>query len=301
MPVAGFLNAQSPDSYGERLRGFHQGLKDTGFVESENVTILYRLAENQQDRLPELTADLLRRNVAVIVTGGGLNAVAAAKAATTAIPIVFIVAEDPVRLGLVTSLARPEGNLTGVNIFNVELVAKRLELLRELMPEAKRVAVLVNPSAVTTTETTVRDVEVAARAMGLQIQVVGADTGREIDAAFANLARERPDAVFVGSGPFFSGRRMQLATLAARYALPMTTAQREITEAGGLMSYAANIAEAYRQAGVYAGRILKGAKPRDLPIVQADKFELVINAHTARMLGLTVSPSLLARAHVVIE
>ncbi len=225
----------------------------------------------------------------------------AAKAATTTIPIVFLVADDPVRLGLVTSLARPGGNLTGVNFFNTELAAKRLELLRALVPGAKRVAVLVNPADVANTEPTLRAVEAAARAIGLQIQIFNASTSREIDAAFAGLARERPDALFVGQAPFLNVRRVQLVQLAARYAIPATYAGREFTEIGGLMSYGSDIADAYRQVGVYAGRILKGAKPADLPIVQASKFELVINAQTARMLGLDMPPSLIATADEVIE
>ena len=229
------------------------------------------------------------------------GAVLVAKAATMTIPIVFLAAEDPVRLGLVASLARPGGNLTGINIFNVELVAKRLELLRELVPAATRVAALVNPANATSTETTLRDVEAAARAMGLQIQVLNASTSREIDAAFATFVHERLDALFVGPDPFFNSRRMQLALLAARHAVPATYANRDLAEAGGLMSYGANIADAFRQIGVYTGRILKGAKPADLPVVQASKFELVINAQTARVLGLSVPASLLATADEVIE
>jgi putative ABC transport system substrate-binding protein len=239
--------------------------------------------------------------VAVFVTTGGPDAVLAAKAATTMIPIVFVVTEDPVRLGLVVSLARPGGNLTGVNIFTAELVAKRLELLRDLVPGAARVAVLVNPTNATIAETTVRDVEAAARALGLQIQVFNVGTIREIDAAFATFARERPDALFVAGDPFFSSRRVQLAHLATRHAVPATYALREYAEAGGLMSYGPNIADAYRQMGVYTGRILKGAKPADLPVVQSNKFELVINAGTARMLGLALPSTLLSTADEVIE
>jgi ABC-type uncharacterized transport system substrate-binding protein len=298
MPVIGFLNATSPDMFADRLRAFRQGLKDAGYVEGENVAIVYRWAENQVDRLPALAADLVRRRVAVISTLA--SGVLTAKAATTTIPIIFIVAEDPVRLGLVASLARPGGNLTGINFYSAELVAKRLELLRELVPAATRVAVLVNPAG-PAAETALRDLEPAARAMGLQIQVLNAGTSGEIDTAFATFLRERPDALFVVGDPFFASRRVQLANLAARHVLPMTSATREIVEAGGLMSYGASIADAYRQAGAYTGRILKGAKPADLPVVQATKFELVINAQTARMLGLTIPPTLLSIADEVIE
>ena len=301
MPVIGFLDSRSPDALTDRLRGFRQGLKDTGYVEGENVAIEYRWAENQFDRLPVLAAELVRRQVAVIATSGGPAAAFAAKAATTTIPIVFTVAEDPVRLGLVASLARPGGNLTGINFLIGELAAKRLELLRELVPAATRVAVLVNPANATNTETTLRDVEPAARAMGLQIQVLNASTSREIDAAFATFVRERPDALFVGNDAFFNARRVQLALLAGRHAVPAIYSDREYAEAGGLMSYGSNIVDVYRQIGVYAGRILKGAKPADLPVVQSSKFELVINAQTARMLGLTVPPTLLAPADEVIE
>jgi putative ABC transport system substrate-binding protein len=300
MPVIGFLNPTSPDASADRLRAFRQGLKDTGHVEGENVAIEYRWAENQIDRLPELAAELVRRRVAVIVTTGGGPAAFAAKAATTTIPIVFSISEDPVRSGLVASLARPGGNLTGINFFSAELAAKRLELLRELVPTATRVAVLINPAA-SAAKTTTRDVEAAARALGLQSQALNASTSGEINAAFATFVRERPDALFVGIDPFFNSRRVQMVQLAARHAVLATFPNRDYPEIGGLMSYGANIADSFRQKGAYAGRILKGAKPADLPVVQASKFELVINAETARMLGLTVPPTLLARADEVIE
>jgi putative ABC transport system substrate-binding protein len=299
MPVIGFLNAQSPDAF--RLRGFRQGLKDTGFLEGENVAIEYRWAENQLDRLPALAADLVGRKVAVIVTSGGPAVTLAAKAATTTIPVVFVAAEDPVRLGLVASLARPGGNLTGINFFNVELAAKQLELLRELVPAAARIGVLVNPANAMSTESTLRGVEPAARAMRLQIQVLNASTSREIDAAFATFVRERVDALFIPGDPFFNSRRVQLVNLASRHVIPAAFSLRDYVEIGGLMSYGANIADAFRQLGVYAGRILTGVKPADLPVVQSSKFELVINHQTARMLGLTVPASLLATADEVIE
>jgi ABC-type uncharacterized transport system substrate-binding protein len=299
MPVIGFLDSRSPDPIAERLRAYRQGLKETGYVEGENVAIVYRFAENRIDRLPELAADLVRRQVAVIATAGD-DVALVAKVATTTIPIVFIASQDPVALGLVASVARPGGNVTGINFFTSELLAKRLEILRDLVPAAARVAVLVNP-ANAFGESALRDVEAAARAMGLQIQVVNAGTRQEIDVAFATFVRERPDGLFVGPDPFFSSRRVQLVNLATRHAIPATFPNRESTEIGGLMSYGSNIADAWRQAGAYAGRILKGAKPADLPVVQASKFELVINAQTARMLGLTVPATLLAIADEVIE
>jgi putative tryptophan/tyrosine transport system substrate-binding protein len=300
MPVIGFLNPTSPDAAADRLRGFRQGLKDTGYVEGETVAIEYRWGEGQFDRLPALATELARRQVAVIAAIGNATAMAA-NAATKTIPIVFLATEDPVKLGLVTSLARPSGNATGINFYTGELTAKRLELLHELVPMATRVAVLVNPANAATTETTLRDVAAPARAMGLQIQVLNASTSSEINAVFAMFVREPPDALFVGLDPFLNSRRVQLVNLASRHALPATFSNRDNAEAGGLMSYGANIADAYRQVGVYAGRILKGAKPADLPVVQASKFELVINAETARMLGLTVPPTLLSIADEVIE
>ena len=299
MPVIGFLHVASADTFADRLRAFRQGLKDGGYVEGENVAIEYRWADNRTDRLPALAADLVRRRVAVIATVG--TSAFAAKAATTTIPIVFVGGEDPVKLGLVASLARPGGNLTGINWLGGELAAKRLELLRQLLPAATRVAVLVNPAFATLTEITLRDVETAARAMGLQIQVLNADTSREIDAAFEIIGREQPDALIVGPGPFFNSRRVQMVQLAARYAVPAIHTTRLEAEAGGLMSYGPSLTDAYRQVGAYTGRILKGAKPEDLPVVQSSKFELVINAQTARMLRLTVPATLLAVADEVIE
>jgi putative tryptophan/tyrosine transport system substrate-binding protein len=300
MPVVGFLHAASPDAFADRLRAFRQGLKEIGFIEGENVAIEHRSAENQFDRLPALAAELVRRQVAVIVTTGSPTAALAAKAATTTIPVVFGVPEDPVRSGLVASLARPGGNATGINFFSIELVAKRLEILREMVPATTRIAVLINP-ADAASETMLKDVEAATRAMGLQIQVLNANTSHEIDAAFATFVRERPDALLVSGGPFLLSRRVQLALLAARYGVPGSYGAREYVEIGGLMSYGANITDAYRQIGVYAGRILKGAKPADLPVMQSTKFELVINAQAARVLGIEVPPTLLARADEVIE
>jgi putative ABC transport system substrate-binding protein len=302
MPVIGFLGATSPDAANaDYLRAFRQALKESGYVEGENVAIEYRWAETQLDRLPALAAELVSRRVAVVASVEGPPVVFAAKTATTTIPIVFVISDDPVRLGLVASLARPGGNLTGINFVSNELVPKRLELLRELVPGAARVAVLVNPANTANTETTLRDVEPAARAVGFQIQVLNADTRREIDAAFATIVRERPDALFSASSPYFTSRRIQLVQLAARHAIPATYPGRQYVEVGGLMSYGANVADAWRQLGVYTARILKGTKPADLPVVQASKFELVINHQTARMLGLTVPSTLLATADEVIE
>jgi putative tryptophan/tyrosine transport system substrate-binding protein len=301
MPVIGFLNSQSPEGYTGSLRGFRQGLKDAGYGEGENFTIEYRWAHNELDRLPALASELVRRHVAVIATSGGTLSALAAKAATTKIPIVFTVGDDPVRRGLVASLARPGGNLTGITFLAVDLSAKRLELLRELVPGTARVAVLVNPAEAAVAETTLRDVETAARGFGLQVQVFRADTPDEINATFESIGRERLDALFVAATAFFVGRHIQLAQLAAFHRIPAAYPLRDFAEGGGLMSYGTSIADTYRHVGAYAGRILKGAKPAELPVVQASKFELVINRQTAKMLGLTLPDKLIAAADEVIE
>jgi putative ABC transport system substrate-binding protein len=300
MPVVGFLDTRSPEAIADRLRGFRQGLKDTGYVDGENVAILYRLADNQIDRLAELATDLVRRNVAVIATAGD-DVALVAKVATMTIPIVFIVSQDPVRLGLVASLTRPGGNATGINFLTGELVAKRLEILRELVPGATRVAVIVNPANPVSSKATLRDVEAAARTMRLQIEIFNASNRQEIDAAFASFARKRPDALFVSTDTYLSGRRVQLVNLATRHAIPTGFPNREAAEIGGLMSYGTNVVDAWRQSGAHVGRILKGGNPADMPVVQASKFELVINAQTARMFGLTVPDKLIALADEVIE
>jgi putative ABC transport system substrate-binding protein len=301
LPVIGFLSSQSAEAFSEPVRGFRRGLKDEGFVEGENLSIEYRWADNRYDRLPDLAAELVRRQVAVIVATAGPLPALAAKTATATIPVVFTTGDDPVKLGLVASFARPGGNVTGVSFLVTELATKRLELLRLLVPAMTRIAVLVNPAEVTNTEATLKDLDAAARTFGLEIKTLKASSGPEINAAFATFAHERPDATFVGVDAFFTTRRVQLALLAALHRMPVSYPIRPFTEAGGLMSYGTSLTEAYRQAGVYTGRILKGAKPGDLPVARPTKFELVINAETARMLGLTVPPSLLAAADEVIE
>jgi putative ABC transport system substrate-binding protein len=300
MPVVGFVYSQSPEVVADRLRGFRRGLREAGFVEGENLTVEYRWAEGQFDRTAELIADLVRRRVAVIAALNNHSALAATSATKT-IPIVFNVNEDPVAMGLVASIARPGGNATGANYVSGELAAKRLQLLRELVPAARRVAVLVNPTNPTIAQTTLRDVEPAARDLGLETQNLNAATVPEIGAVFATFERSRPDALFVGADGFFTARRVQLTQLAAFHRMPATFGTRESAEAGGLMSYGSNVVDAWRQVGVYVGRILKGTKPADLPVVQANKFELVVNVETARMLGLTVPATLLASADEVIE
>ena len=298
LPVIGFIDAGSAAQRTMQVAAFRKGLAEAGYEEGRDVVIEFRWGEGQYGRFGELAADLVRRRVNVIVTPASATAALAAKAATTTIPIVFGSGGDPVKEGLVASLSRPGGNLTGVNFFTVELVAKRMQLLRDLELSAKRVAVLVNPTDPEGYQT-VRDIEAAAD--GQQILVHGVSTGRDIDAAFASMAREKPDALLVGPGTFFNTRRVQLAVLAARHGLPAIYPVRAYPEAGGLMSYGSDIFDAFRQVGVYTGRILKGAMPADLPVMQSTKFELVINLNTARALGLDVPPTLLARADEVIE
>jgi putative ABC transport system substrate-binding protein len=300
LPLIGFLDPRTPEVVAARLRGFRQGMKEVGFVEGENVAIAYGWAEDQIDRLPSLALDLVRRRVAAIVTSGPPSSFAA-KAATTTVPILFLVGNDPVQLGLTNSLSRPDSNLTGINIVNSELASKRLELLRDLLPRVGRIGLLVNPADASLTEIQLKDVNAAARSMGVQVQVYNADTSVEINSAFESMGHDRPDAVLVGTTPFLNGRRVQLAQVAAFHRLPAIYAGREYVEVGGLMSYGSNIVDAYRQVGVYVGRVLKGAKPAELPVVQANKFELVVNAPTARMLGLTLPPSLLNRTDEVID
>jgi putative tryptophan/tyrosine transport system substrate-binding protein len=300
LPVVGFIHGGEADAFTQLAVAFRKGLSETGYVEGQNVTVEYHWLEGQYDRLPALIADLIRRRVAVMAACVTPAAIAA-KAATATIPIVFGVGDDPVRLGLVASLAQPGGNATGINIFTSEVVAKRLGLLHEMLPKAFRIAVLVDPVNGLTTETTLRSVQGAARAIGLQIQVLNASTSREIDAAFATLAHERPDALFVAPDTFFGSRRVQLVTLAAFNRIPAAYVQRADVVAGGLMSYGTSIGDMYRQVGVYTGAILRGAKAADLPVVQSTKFEFVINLQTARLLGIDVPPSLLATADEVIE
>src|SRR5262245_49139634 len=301
MPMVGFLNSGSPQTRAHLTAALRQGLGELGYVEGQNVAIEYRWAESQYDRLPPLATELVRRQVAVIVTGFGRDAPLAAKAATSTIPIVFAMGDDPVKAGLVASFSRPGGNATGINFFYSEVTAKRLGLLHELVPKAVRVTVLVNPANAPITEATLREVPEAARAIGLQIQVLNASTSREIEAAFATIAHDRVDALFVGPDGFFIARRVQFATLATHYRIPAAYATREVVEIGGLMSYGTDLLDMYRQVGVYTGRILKGANPANLPVVQSTKFEFVINMQTARALGLEVPNSLQLLADEVIE
>ena len=299
LPIVGFVyNGLSVASYSN---AFRKGLNETGYVEGQNVTVEYHWLEGQFDHLPSLMGDLVRRHVAVIATPAGNLASQAAKAATTTIPIVFGVGEDPVKLGLVASLARPGGNLTGINFFNTEVHAKRLELLHEIVPQAVRVAVLVNPANTTSTEATLRVIPEAARTLGLQIAVLKAGTSGEIEAAFATLRREPADTLYVGPDSFFGTRRLQIALLAMRQGIPTALFNREMVEAGGLMSYGTDLADTFHQVGVYTGQILKRTKPAELPVLQSTKFEFVINLQTARALGLDVPNSLQLLADEVIE
>jgi putative ABC transport system substrate-binding protein len=301
MPVVGFVSTRSAEDAARPSASFRKGLNETGNVENQNVMVEYHWLEGQYDRLPSLMADLVRRRVAVIATPQSNPASLAAKAATTTIPIVFGVGEDPVKLGLVASLARPGGNATGINFFNAEAVTKLLGLLRDLVPKALRITLLVNPANPTIAEVMLRDIPEAARALGLQIQVLNASTSREIEAAFATLVRDRSDALFVAPDSFFVSRRVQFATLATRHGVPAAYSLREYVVAGGLMSYGTDVLENWRQVGVYTGQILKGAKPADLPVLQSTKFEFVINLQTARALGIDVPNALLLVADEVIE
>jgi len=300
MPVVGYLATGTLEADADLVAAFRAGLNKTGYVESRNVVIEYRWAENENNRLPALAADLVLQRVNVLVAISEPTAVVAAKATTT-IPVVFLVPEDPVRLGLVKSLSRPGGNMTGVNIFASELAAKRLELLRALVPTATHVAALFNPAEPTIAAANLRDAQAAAAAMGLQLRILNASTIAEIDAAFATFTNDRPDALFISSGPFFTNRRVQLAELAARYKVPAINLTRSYAEVGGLMSYGTDLPDAFRQVGIYTGNILKGANPTDLPVAQSTKFELVINLKAAKALGLTVPQALLVAADEVIE
>jgi putative tryptophan/tyrosine transport system substrate-binding protein len=301
MPVIGFLGSASPDRWAGRMRAFHQGLSETGYAEGRNVAVEYRWAEAQNDRLGPLAAELVGRQVTVIVTPGSTPAALAAKGATTTIPIVFEVASDPVELGLVTSLARPGGNITGVTSLNAEVGPKRLELLHELVPTATVVGLLVNPTNPNLAELTTKNLHAAARSLGLKMHILHASADRDFDTVFATLNQLRAGALVIGTDPFFSSRLEQLATLTARHAVPTVYQFREFTAAGGLMSYGGSLTDTFRAAGVYTGRILKGDKPADLPVQRTTKVELFLNLRTAKVLGLEVPRTLIARADEVIE
>jgi putative tryptophan/tyrosine transport system substrate-binding protein len=300
-PIVGLINSRSAQDAVRNVAAFRKGLDETGYVEGQNVTVEYHWLEGQLDRLPALMADLVRRRVAVIATPAFRLGAQAAKAATSTIPIVFGVGDDPVKLGLVASLARPGGNATGINNFATEVVAKRLGLLHDLLPKAVRIAVLVNPANASVTEATLRDIPEAASALGLQIRVLNASTSREIEAAFTTLGRDPADALLVASDGFFVSRRVQFAVLSVRHAIPAIYAVREYPEVGGLMSYGTDAWNDWHEVGIYTGRILKGAKPADLPVLQSSKFELVINVQTARALGIEVPNSIQLLADEVIE
>jgi putative tryptophan/tyrosine transport system substrate-binding protein len=301
LPVIGFINGGTADGAARYTAAFRKGLSETGYLEGQNVIVEYHWLEGQYARAPAVAAVLVHRHVTVIAVPGLTSAALAAKAATRTIPIVFGIGDDPVRLGLVTSLARPAGNATGINFFAQEITSKRLGLLHELMPKATRIAVLVNPSNAESTEVTLKEVRETARALGLEIHVLNASTRGEIDAAFAAVARERADALFVAGDGLFTSRRVQFATLAARDRVPAMYGTRELVEAGGLMSYGTSVSDMFHQVGIYTGRILKGAKPADLPVLQATKFEFVINLQTARALGIEVPNSIQLLADELIE
>jgi putative ABC transport system substrate-binding protein len=301
MPVIGFLGSSSPDLFARPLSAFRQGLNETGYVEGRNVTIEYRWADGQNDRLPALAADLVRRQVNVIAAPGSTPAALAAKAATATIPIIFQVGTDPVAAGLVASLARPAGNVTGVTNINTELVPKRLELLRELIPTAKLIALLVNPTSPFITESISKDLQSATRALGLELHILNASTEHDFDTVFATLAQLRADVLVIAPDAMFISRSEQLGALTLRHAVPAVTQFREFAAAGGLMSYGGSFTEPTRLVGVYTGRALKGEKPADLPVMQATKVELVINLKTAKALGINIPNTLIGRADEVIE
>ena len=300
MPIIGFLSSESPSQFGDMVGAFRQGLNELGFVEHRNVGIEYRWAEGQYDRLPALAAELVGQRVSLIAATGGTLAAHAVKGATTSIPIVFVSGDDPVRTGIVDRLNRPGGNITGVMIMTTMLAAKRLEVLRDLLPKATNIGVLFNPANRTAADQ-VKDIQAAASTLGQTLKIVEATTEREIESSFATLAAQRIDALIVGTDPFFNSRRQQIVALAARYAMPANYALREYATAGGLISYGSRRSEAYRQAGIYTGQILKGEKPADMPVLQPTILELVINLKTAKALGLTVPPTLISRADEVIE
>jgi putative ABC transport system substrate-binding protein len=299
IPVVGFLNSASLESFSDRVRAFRQGLSEIGYIEGSNVAIEFRWADGRYDRLPEFAADLIRRQVAVIAAGGP-PAAHAAKSATSVIPVVFTIGDDPVQAGLVASFNRPGGNITGVHLFLAELEAKRFGLLRDVLPQTEVIAVLLNPAS-QSAEIQSRSVQSAARATGLRAEIVNAGSEGEIEAAFATLAQRRIGALIVGSDPFYFTQRARLAVLAAQYAIPAVYELREFADAGGLMAYGTSIKDGYRQAGAYVGRILKGEKPAEMPVVQSTRFEFVINLKAAKALGLTLPPGLLAIADEVIE
>jgi putative ABC transport system substrate-binding protein len=301
LPVVAFINASSPEASAHFAAAFRAGLSEFGYFDEQNVAIEYHWLEGRYDRLPALLTELVRRRVAVIATPGSSQVAAAAKAATTTIPIVFGVGDDPVALGLVASLSQPGGNATGANFFSIEVLSKLLGLLHQLVPNAKRMAILVNPGSPASTEATLRALHDAAGAIGLAIEVLKASTGREIEEVFSTLGRKGIEAVLVGPESYFASRRVALATLSARYGIPTATTSRDFVEVGGLMSYGTDVSNMFRQVGAYTGQILHGAKPADLPVVQSTRFEFAVNALTARALGIEVSPGLLASADTVIE